>query len=104
MGKEGGEHIVTEDDVAEYSDAYPAVDVRQQLRHLRQWNLDNPKNQKTRNGIRRHIGLWLSDKQNKASTGRMGGKRGPKTLDQTRQEMEDQWHGIESLKKKPSPL
>ena len=96
------EHIVTEADIAEYSDAYPAVDARQQLREIRQWNIDNPKNRKTPNGVRRHIGLWLTDKQNRGS--RMGGKRGPETIDQTCQEMEEQWQRLKDFKKKPSPL
>ena len=97
--KKGEEHIVTEADIAEYTDAYPAVDVRQQLREIRQWNLNNPTNRKTPGGIRRHIGTWLADKQNRASTGRIGGKRGPKTLDQTKQEMEEQWKRLEDIQK-----
>ena len=99
VGKEGKEHIVTEDDITEYTEAYPAVDVRQQLREIRQWNLNNPSNRKTPGGIRHHIGFWLADKQNKAGSARMGGKHGPKTLDQTKQEMEEQWQRLEDLEK-----
>lgn len=58
-------HLVTEQDVAEYTLAYPAVDVRQQLRHMRQWSLANPKKQKTKRGVKGFIASWLGREQDK---------------------------------------
>ncbi len=63
------EHPITEAQVAEWEEAYPAVDVRQQLRTLRQWNIANPTKRKTRKGILRHITDWLAREQDR------GGKR-----------------------------
>ena len=51
--------------VTEWQSAYPCVDVMQELRNIRQWNIANPKKQKTKAGIMRHINTWLSDKQNR---------------------------------------
>lgn len=60
----GTEAAVTEDRVAEWVKAYPAVDVRQQLAAIRQWSINNPTNRKTAAGIGRHITGWLNSQQN----------------------------------------
>ena len=61
------EYEVTYDDVAEYQELYPAVDVKQQLRNMKGWCDSNPTNRKTRNGIKRFINGWLSKEQNRSS-------------------------------------
>ena len=48
---DGSEHEVTEEDVAEYAQLYPAVDVMQQLRNMRGWLRANPSRRKTKRGI-----------------------------------------------------
>ena len=53
-------------DVDQWQDSYPAIDVFQELRACRQWNIDNERNRKTKNGIRRHINAWLQKEQNRA--------------------------------------
>jgi hypothetical protein len=63
------EHPITEAQVAEWEEAYPAVDVPQKLREIRQWNIANPTKRKTRKGILRHITDWLAREQDR------GGKR-----------------------------
>jgi hypothetical protein len=60
----------TQEDVSGWCEAYPAVDVLQQLREMREWAKANPKLRKTRSGIRRAINTWLSKEQDKA-----GGQR-----------------------------
>ena len=55
---------VPESLVAEYQETYPALDIRQKLRSMRQWCLDNPTKRKTRRGIRKFIGGWLEREQN----------------------------------------
>jgi hypothetical protein len=52
------------------------VDVRQKLREIRQWNIDNPTNRKTKSGICKHISVWLSGEQNK-----MGNYKQPQKKD-----------------------
>jgi hypothetical protein len=63
------EHPITEAQVADWEEAYPAVDVPQKLREIRQWNIANPTKRKTRKGILRHITDWLAREQDR------GGKR-----------------------------
>lgn len=62
---DGTEFGVTESMVIEFCSLYPAVDVMQELRSMRGWLLNNPKNRKTPGGIRRFINSWLSREQDK---------------------------------------
>lgn len=57
---------ITQDQIDQWKELYPAVDVPQVLREIRGWNLANPKYRKTRNGILRHIAAWLQKEQNRA--------------------------------------
>lgn len=66
---DGSEYPITQKDVSEYSTTYPAVDVMQQLRSMRQWCRDNPTKRKTAKGIRRFINSWLEREQNKPHIG-----------------------------------
>jgi hypothetical protein len=59
------EFPVTELMVSEFVPLYPAVDVVQELRKMRAWLLSNPKNRKTRSGIRKFINAWLCREQDK---------------------------------------
>lgn len=61
----GKEYPITEEDVADYSRTYPAVDVLQEFMEMRRWCKDNPTKRKTENGIRRFINSWLEREQNK---------------------------------------
>ena len=56
---------------------YPAVDVEQELRNMYGWCDANPKNRKTRSGIKRFITNWLSREQNRArpQAGKSSGDR-----------------------------
>jgi hypothetical protein len=63
-----GEFEVTEMMVGEWQQAYPGIDVRQQLRNLRQWNLANPRRRKTSRGVLGHITTWLAKEQDKRPT------------------------------------
>lgn len=67
------EHPITEAMAAEWAEAYPAVDVPQQLREMRVWCLANPKNRKTAAGVARFVTTWLGREQDKAP--RVGGGR-----------------------------
>jgi hypothetical protein len=66
----GEEYPVSESDVQEWQQLYPAIDAMQELRNCRGWNLSHPKKRKTKSGIRSHINGWLAKEQNK------GGRNG----------------------------
>lgn len=57
---------VHEADVAEWIEAFPAVDVCQQLAAMKAWLNANPKNRKTWKGMKRFVVSWLSREQNRA--------------------------------------
>lgn len=58
-----GKHVVTENDIAEYQEAYPGIDVRQEIRKCQQWNKASPTRRKTKKGIKRHVTAWLGRAQ-----------------------------------------
>jgi phage replication O-like protein O len=51
---------VSEDDIEEWSAAFPNINVYYELTKLAQWNKDNKSKRKTKTGIRKHIHTWLS--------------------------------------------
>jgi len=62
----GGEIFpVYGEDVNEWSEAFPGVDVTSELKSMIQWCKSNPKKQKTRRGARKFITGWLSRAQDK---------------------------------------
>lgn len=63
---DGTEYGVSQNEIDEWQEAYPAVDVLQQLREMRVWCNANPKNKKTAKGVVRFITGWLSKEQNRA--------------------------------------
>lgn len=50
----------------EYAAAYPGVDVARELAQARAWCLSNPRQRKTKNGVRRFLNSWLDKAQNRA--------------------------------------
>ncbi len=57
---------VTLSDIKEYSDAYPAVDVRLHLKRMILWCKNNPQKRKaTQKGAKRFIQNWLAKEQDK---------------------------------------
>jgi hypothetical protein len=65
------EFLVTKNMLQEWSELYPGVDVKNQIRALVGWNIGNPEKRKTARGVLRHIHTWLAKEQNKG-----GGNRG----------------------------
>ncbi len=65
---DGKDFEITEAQVREFADLYPAIDVLQQLRAVKAWTIANPKNRKTRSGAMRFVNSWLSRAQNQAPT------------------------------------
>ncbi|AGN34155.1 O protein [Vibrio phage VD1] len=58
-------HQVTQSELFELRELYPAVDVVQQFRNMIGWCKANPTRQKTKQGIDRFINSWLSKEQDK---------------------------------------
>ena len=63
---DGTSYELSPQELEKYKALYPAVDVEQQVRAMRGWLDANPKNRKTKGGIKRFINGWLSKEQNKA--------------------------------------
>lgn len=62
-------HIVTEADISSWEQAYPAVDVRQELRKVVVWLDANPtKRSASRDGMKQRIVKWLGRTQDKGGT------------------------------------
>ena len=64
-----GEYPVTDADIAEWHEAYPAVAIMQELREMRQWVISNPSKRKTPRGARAFITRWLAKEQDRGGNG-----------------------------------
>ena len=60
---------VSEEAIAELVPLYPAVDVRQECRHMLGWLQGNPKRRKTADGMAAFIHQWLKKEQNQGGAG-----------------------------------
>lgn len=56
--------------IDEWRNLFPKVDVEQELRNIRAWNLSDPKRRKTKSGVVKHITQWLAKEQNRGGNGR----------------------------------
>lgn len=63
---DGSNYAVSISQVAEWSQAYPAIDVRIELKKFKSWLDANPTRKKTAKGICRAIVNWLSRAQDRA--------------------------------------
>lgn len=58
--KDGSRFHISENHLNEFIDAYPGVDVRDQIMKMSQWLKTNPTKRKTKNGIMRFINSWIA--------------------------------------------
>ncbi len=56
---------ITEDEITQYQELYPNVNVSQELRNMLGWLNANPTKRKTRRGINKFVNNWLSRSQDK---------------------------------------
>lgn len=61
--RDGSLYEPAESDLITWAQAYPAVQIDLELRHMRAWCVSNPQRRKTPRGIRRFINSWLSRAQ-----------------------------------------
>lgn len=64
----GEEYGISESNVYEWSELYPAVDIMQCLRNMKGWLLANKSKRKTIRGINKFIITWLQKEQDKGGT------------------------------------
>ena len=69
---DGTEATFTQMQVDEWAQAYPAVDVAQQLRQMRAWCNANPTRRKTARGVEAFIVGWLTKEQNSGRPSKPG--------------------------------
>lgn len=62
---DGTQHPIAHAMVRDWEVAYPAVNVMQKLREMRQWCIANPTNRKTSRGINAFVVRWLGKEQNR---------------------------------------
>lgn len=67
---------VTQKDIEEWSNLYPAVDIDQQIRNMLGWLKSNPTKRKTMKGMPRFINSWLSREQDAYHPTAPGKKKG----------------------------
>lgn len=67
------EYWIFEDQIAEWMELFPAVDVMQELRKMRSWLDSNQSRRKTKRGILRFVNGWLSKEQDKGWSRQGGG-------------------------------
>lgn len=67
------EYWIFEDQIAEWMELFPAVDVMQELRKMRSWLDSNTSRRKTKRGILRFVNGWLSKEQDKGWSRQGGG-------------------------------
>lgn len=83
VGKGPRFYRVTEQQLAEWSELYPAVDVRQEIRSALAWVLANKGRQKTANGMPRFLVNWFNhsnDRRTGSGQGSMLTRRNQTTL------------------------
>jgi hypothetical protein len=59
----GKNFVIFEDQIIDWQETFPAVNVRQQLAEMREWCKANPKKRKTKGGVLRFVVAWLSKEQ-----------------------------------------
>lgn len=64
--KDGSRFHISENHLNEFVDAYPGVDVRDQIMKMSQWLKVNPTKRKTKNGIMRFINSWIARSEREA--------------------------------------
>lgn len=68
------------DKIAVWKDAYPAVDVEQELKRMAAWLDSNPTRRKTRRGIAKFINTWLSREQDEGGRFKGGSRQQDREL------------------------
>ena len=63
------EYPIYHEQVTQWAELYPAVDIMQELRGMKGWSDANPKKRKTKRGINSFINSWLAKAQDRGGRG-----------------------------------
>ena len=66
--KDGSRFHISQNHFNEFVNAYPGVDIRDQILKMSQWLKTNPTKRKTKNGIMRFINSWISRSEREMMT------------------------------------
>lgn len=88
---------VPEDKIVLWSDAYPAVKVRQELKRMIAWLESNPTKKKTRRGVERFINNWLSRTQDSGGSKTGGDVNGREGKAGSSDDYHESWERIAGL-------
>lgn len=94
------------DKIAVWKDAYPAVDVEQELKRMAAWLDSNPTRRKTRRGITKFINTWLSREQDEGGRFKGGSRQQGQELTPQDYELPEEYREMYKKhlgKKPPSP-
>ncbi len=94
------------DKIAVWKDAYPAVDVEQELKRMAAWLDSNPTRRKTRRGIAKFINTWLSREQDEGGRFKGGSRQQDRELTPQDYELPEEYREMYKKhlgKKPPSP-
>ena len=69
------EYGITQKEIDEFQELYPAVNVMQELRNMKGWCINNPKKRKTKSGIKRFINGWLAREQDQGGFANISDKK-----------------------------
>ena len=61
----GENFVIFEDQILDWQETFPAVNIRQQLAEMREWCKANPTKRKTKTGVLRFVVAWLSKEQDR---------------------------------------
>lgn len=68
--KDGSSYELGIEKINEFIEAYPHIDVYQELIKARVWNINNPRKRKTARGICSHLNKWLSSAAKDGKSGK----------------------------------
>jgi len=98
-----GSFGITQPMIDDWQTDYPGVDVVIELRKLRQWNISNPKQRKTKSGILKHITSWLGRAQDNCAQARLPPNRPDQPMsygEKNRNERAEQLRFLRRLKER----
>ncbi len=93
VGKGPKEVRLSQRKIDEYAEAFPGVDVEQELRAARQWLRDNPTRKKTARGIPGFLTRWLTKAQDRPRASPQPFKAAAPTVDDLYNSIKDSTHG-----------
>lgn len=98
------EHPVYQEEIEEWKELYPAVDILQELRKMKGWLDANPTKRKTKKGIKRFINGWLSREQDKGGNKLIPEESPEERRERERQENMREWEERQKNKPKVAPV